>query len=182
MLSRAGGRLRDFTMLTILHSNHDRYPTAWHPDKGDPGFVRLTYKGKPLDDDSVLISQLDYGDYGADSWFQAYINVEALDMKTYTIQCHELVSSKTFHDAATIMRLKVELPADFSVPYSTISVVLDDPEQDDMTLLSSLGSQTIRVRIDGHCRVTGSLGGETNDLFSHQLERSSTLFRFRKSE
>jgi hypothetical protein len=131
-----------------------------HPIRDTCEFLKLTYKQKLLDDDWVLLSELRYPKYDANSWFPDCIRVVPLAARIYTIECHNVRFSNTFHDCATVRHLKLAIASRFSVPYGCISIDVDDT-----TLLNSFGSDHIQVRIVGFCSLKVSSSGKTCDVF-----------------
>jgi hypothetical protein len=89
--------------------------------------LKLAYKGKPLNDDSVLISDLHYPIYEENVWFPYFndtIDVETLGARYYRNRCNDFFFMRSLHDGTTLRRLKTVIANEHFLPYSAISIDL----------------------------------------------------------
>jgi hypothetical protein len=154
-------RQKDITTVGTVRSacgRQQRYATE--PGRESSGaFLKLTYKGKTLTDDSLLMSDIHYPLYEGHSLLSVLsdtIDVEPLGAKDYTVDCNGIPFKRSFHNGTTLGRLKAVITTHYLLPTAAISIDLPGPEQEGRTLLSSLASQCIRARIDGHCALNVS--------------------------
>jgi hypothetical protein len=118
--------------LRIFCERDWRY--AEFPDRS-PGFLQLSFKGKPFSNDAITLDQLNYPDYdNSIGLFVRYIEISPIETKLFHITCPEkgILFDIPCHARVLVWDLKLRLSSKFGVsPQVDTSFTSDSRSQSD---------------------------------------------------